>query len=84
MEASDMQLARQGRFRQQVSCLRRRFLQEGRLPFSEVLSTQCLAQVLHTIDFRWNDRIFTPLVTLWVFLGQSSAPTNPVAPPWLG
>src|SRR6185369_5062277 len=41
-----------------------------RLPFSEVLSTQCLAKVLHTIYFRWNDRIFTPLVTLWVFLGQ--------------
>jgi hypothetical protein len=65
-----MRPARWGRFRQQVTSLRRRFLQEGRLPFTEVLSAQCLAQVLHTIEFRWNDRIFTPLVTLWVFLGQ--------------
>jgi hypothetical protein len=65
-----MRLARQGRFREQVASLRRRFLQEGRLPFTEILTTQCLSQVLQTIEFRWNDRIFTPLVTLWGFLGQ--------------
>jgi Transposase DDE domain len=65
-----MRLARQGRFRQQATSLRRQFLQEGRLPFTEILSTRCLSQVLRTIEVRWNDRIFTPLVTLWVFLGQ--------------
>ena len=27
-------------------------------------------QALDTIEVAWNDRIYTPLVTLWVFLGQ--------------
>lgn len=59
-----------GRFRQQVNFLRRQFLQEGRLPFTNVLSTNCISQALETIEFCWNDRIYTPLVTLWVFLSQ--------------
>jgi Transposase DDE domain len=65
-----MRLSRQGRLRQQVAALRRQFLQEGRLPFTEILSPRCLSKALKTIELRWNDRIFTPLVTLWVFLGQ--------------
>ena len=65
-----MRLSRQGRLRQQVTSLRRQFLQEGHLPFTEVLSKSCLSEALKTIESRWNDRIFTPLVTLWVFLGQ--------------
>ena len=65
-----MRLCRQGRFRQQVDFLRQQFLQEGRLPFTEVLSAECFTNVLEEIELRWNDRIFTPLVTLWVFLGQ--------------
>jgi hypothetical protein len=65
-----MRLSRQGRFRQQVDFLRQQFLQEGRLPFTEVLSEECFAHVLERIEVCWNDRIFTPLVTLWVFLGQ--------------
>ncbi len=65
-----MRLCRQARFRQQVDFLRQQFLQEGRLPFTEVLSAQCLTDVVEKIDLSWNDRIFTPLVTLWVFLGQ--------------
>jgi hypothetical protein len=65
-----MRLSRQGRFRQQVAFVRRQFLQEGRLPFTEILTTQCFSQALETIGISWNDRIFTPLVTLWVFLGQ--------------
>ena len=65
-----MRLCRQGRFRQQVDFLRQQFLQEGRLPFTEVLSAECFTHVLEKIELRWNDRIFTPLMTLWVFLGQ--------------
>jgi Transposase DDE domain len=65
-----MRLFRQGRFRQQVDFLRQQFLQEGRLPFTEVLSEEHFAHVLERIELCWNDRIFTPLVTLWVFLGQ--------------
>src|SRR3954453_19891289 len=59
-----------GRLRQQVDTLRREFLQEGELPFADVLSSGCLGEALAAIQRPWKDRIFTPLVTLWVFLGQ--------------
>ena len=59
-----------GRLRQQVDALRREFLQEGELPFADVLSSGCLTEALAEIQRPWKDRIFTPLVTLWVFLGQ--------------
>ena len=65
-----MRDSQHGRFRQQVDFLRRQFLQEGDLPFTNVLSANCISQALETIQFHWNDRIYTPLVTLWVFLGQ--------------
>ena len=60
----------QGRFRQQIRFLRRQFLQDGDLPFTDVLSQEIVAQALTAIDVVWKDRIYTPLVTLWVFLGQ--------------
>ncbi len=59
-----------GRLRQQVDTLRREFLQGGELPFADVLSSGCLTEAMAEIKAAWNDRIFTPLVTLWVFLGQ--------------
>jgi hypothetical protein len=65
-----MRLSSKGCLRRQVDLLRQQFLQEGRLPFTEVLSSQCISQALEEIKASWNDRIFTPLVTLWVFLGQ--------------
>lgn len=65
-----MRYFNQGRFRQQVSFLRRQFLQDGSLPFSTVLSESVVAHALAAIDVYWMDRIYSPLVTLWVFLGQ--------------
>ena len=65
-----MRAALHGRFRHQVDFLRQQFLQEGRLPFTEILSAGCFIQVLEKIELCWNDCIYTPLVTLWVFLGQ--------------
>jgi hypothetical protein len=59
-----------GRLRQQVDTLRQESLQGGTLPFAETLSSACLAEAMAEIKAPWNDRIFTPLVTLWVFLGQ--------------
>ena len=50
--------------------LRRQFLQDGKLPFADVLSRQCIDEGLSTIEACWNDRVYTPLITLWVFLGQ--------------
>jgi Transposase DDE domain len=56
-------------FRRQVNFLRRQFLQDGGLPFTDVLTEQVIAQALAAVA-GWLDRIFSPLVTLWVFLGQ--------------
>src|SRR5437588_5797421 len=55
--------------RDQLSTLRRQFLQDGDLPFTDVLTEPVIAQALAALT-GWLDRIFPPLVTLWVFLGQ--------------
>jgi hypothetical protein len=60
-----------GHLRYQIDALRRQFLQEGGLPFTDVLTADCLHQALREIKATWKDRIYTPLVTLWVFLGQA-------------
>src|SRR3954470_15955509 len=59
-----------GRLRRQVDTLRHQFLQEGGLPFADVLSAGGLEEALREVKAAWNDRIYTPLVTLRVFLGQ--------------
>src|SRR5436305_14854740 len=58
-----------GAFRDQLNFLRRQFLQDGDLPFTNVLTQEVIAQALAALT-GWLDRIFSPLVTLWVFLGQ--------------
>ena len=65
-----MQCSNQGRFRQQVRFLQHQFLQDGSLPFTNVLSEAIIAQALQAAEFIWKDRIYAPLVTLWVFLSQ--------------
>ena len=65
-----MRYSNQGRFRQQIRFLRRQYLQVGDLPFSNVLSEEIVSQALTAIDVCWLDRIYSPLVTLWVFLSQ--------------
>jgi hypothetical protein len=69
-EASKMHCFSKGRVRHQFRFLRRQFLQEGKLPFSDVLSAESIAPALQAIDGCWKDRIYSPLVTLWVFLSQ--------------
>jgi hypothetical protein len=64
-----MQRSHPGSFRTQAGFLRRQFLQDGDLPFTNVLTEDIIAQALATVG-NWLDRIFSPLVTLWVFLGQ--------------
>jgi hypothetical protein len=59
-----------GRLRRQVEFLRRQFLQGGGLPFADVLSADLVARALTAAGAAWHDRVYTPLVTLWVFLGQ--------------
>jgi hypothetical protein len=50
----------------QVDALRRQFRQDGGLPFADVLH-----EALLQVKAAWKDRIYTPLVTLWVFLAQA-------------
>ena len=61
-----------GAFRDQVNLLRRQFLQDGGLPFTDVLTEEVIADALAAVG-RWLDRVFSPVVTLWVFLGQALA-----------
>src|SRR6476469_3745756 len=68
-EVPSMRSRHSASFHDQVSTLRRRFLQDGDLPFTDVLTEGVIAQALATLT-GWLDRIFSPLVTLWVFLGQ--------------
>src|SRR5215470_16326138 len=68
-EALRMRYSNPGSFRAQATFLRRQFLQDGALPFTDVLTEAVIAQALTALG-GWLDRIFSPLVTLWVFLGQ--------------
>jgi hypothetical protein len=65
-----MRSVHRSRFRQQCEFLKRQFLQDGELPFRNVLSESVVAKALSDNDVHWVDRIFPPLITLWVFLGQ--------------
>ena len=65
-----MRYLNQGRFRQQVSFLQQQFLQDGSLPFSDLLSTELITQALTALQVGLVDCVYTPLVTLCVFLGQ--------------
>src|ERR1041384_4067417 len=65
-----MSLSNQGRFRQQVRFLRRQFLQDGELQFTDGLSEGTVTHALKALNVVWLDRVYSPLVTLWVFLGQ--------------
>ena len=57
-------------FRQQLRFLQRQFLQDGDLPLTDVLSEEIVTQAMKTIGACWKERIYSPLVTLWVFLSQ--------------
>src|SRR5690349_11208727 len=58
-----------GSSRRDAALLRHQFLQDGGLPFTDVLTDTVIADALAAIG-GWLDRVFSPLVTLWVFLGQ--------------
>jgi hypothetical protein len=71
-----MSFSNYGRLRPQVRFLQRQFLQDSKLPFTDVLSEQTIEQALKALNFVWLDRVYSPLVTLWVFLGQARRKTR--------
>jgi hypothetical protein len=64
-----MRFSNQGRLREQVRFLKRQYLQDGALPFSDILTDDFVRQAMTAVG-AWKDRIYTPLMTLWVFLTQ--------------
>jgi len=64
-----------GSIHAQATALRRQFLQGGGLPFADLLTDQLLSQAMAHVG-RWRDRVFSPLVTLRVFLGQVLNPDH--------
>ena len=62
-----MRHANPARLHQQVAFLRCPFAQDGDLPFSDVLSEELVTHALTKGSVTWIDRIYSPLVTLWVF-----------------
>jgi hypothetical protein len=65
-----------GQFQQQIRFLRRQFLQDGDLPFAKLLSSASIAKVVESTGRNWRERIFSPIVNLWVFLGQVLSADN--------
>src|SRR6476646_8826654 len=65
-----MRFSNQGRLHEQVRFLRRQYLQDGALPFSDILTDDFVTQAMTAVEGVWKDRIYTPLMTLWVFLRQ--------------
>ena len=59
-----------------VAALRRQFAQVPGLPFADLLGPHQVRQALREEKVRFRDRLFSPLVTLWVFLSQVLDPDH--------
>ena len=51
-----MRYSNERSFRAQFDFLRRQFLQDGELPFTDVLSRETVTQALDTIEDAWNEQ----------------------------
>jgi hypothetical protein len=58
----------------QVEALRAQFAQADGLAFADVLSAERVEQAVAAEAAAWREVVFTPLVTLWAFLGQVLSP----------
>jgi len=66
----------QGRGSGQVDSLLRQFAKAPGLPFAEVLRAEQIQQVLRQEKTTFAERLYTPLVTLWVWLAQVIDPDH--------
>src|SRR5438270_4586171 len=60
----------------QVRQLREQLHHAPALPFAAALPAELVQQVLREEGVRFRDRLFSPLVTLWVFLSQVLDPDH--------
>jgi Transposase DDE domain len=54
----------------QVAQLRHQFTQAAALPFADILPAGRVQQAVQDEQVRFRDRLFSPAVTLWIFLSQ--------------
>ena len=59
-----------GRFFCQIQRLKSRSDSGPSLPFSELLSEQSINNLLDELQVNFRQRVYTPVVTLWIFLSQ--------------
>jgi hypothetical protein len=48
-------------------------LAKGEIPFEDVFSPQDISEAMGECGLSYRDRVFSPFVTLWLFLGQALA-----------
>ena len=65
-----------GRFSHQFSSFRRSWCRQQSLPFTDVLSAERVQSLLAEEGVRFRRNVFTPMVTLWMFLGQVLNPDH--------
>ena len=58
----------------QIELLRTQFAQTDGLAFAEVLPAERIQTTLQEEGAAWRDCCYTPLLTLWAFLGQVISP----------
>lgn len=67
-----MSHSNQGSVADQVQSLQRQFAEAPGLPFADLLPKELLAKLIEEHEVEFKDRIYTPLVTLAMFLSQGS------------
>jgi hypothetical protein len=65
-----------GRFSHQFNSFRQHWCQQRSLPLTDVLSAERVETLLVEEGVEFRDGVFTPLVTLWTFLGQVFHPDH--------
>ncbi len=58
----------------QIEMLRTQFAQADGLAFADVLPAERIETALQQEEATWRDCVYTPLLTLWAFLGQVISP----------
>ena len=53
-----------------LDAVRARFARNEGLPFAEILTEGSIRDVLNEHGVRFRDRVFSPVTTIWGFLGQ--------------
>ena len=59
---------------QRVEILKRKFVRRAGLPFQDVLSEASIQCVLTAEEVKYRNRLYTPIITIWMFLSQVLEP----------